>query len=107
MNVKPGIQTTEFWLTLIVNALLLGLPVLAGKLGDPQTLGTALVCAAVAGLTTAAYTLQRFLAKSGATKAGAAVQVASAEANAISKVQTIVQGLIAAAAAAKNGEPKS
>lgn len=59
-EIKPGVKTSEFWITILNNVVGLGLLVY-GLVADNDTAAT--IGASLSGLTTSAYTLARSKAK--------------------------------------------
>ncbi len=63
MDPKPGVKTTEFWLTVVCQIVALVLPLAQAQVEGKATLAAIVAAALLAGLSTAAYTLSRALAK--------------------------------------------
>jgi len=76
VNTKSGVRTTEFWVTAVVNVLLLILPLVQSKLPQDDSLKALIAGAVIAGLNTCCYTFSRGWAKKGAQDAALQNQLA-------------------------------
>lgn len=76
MNTKSGVRTTEFWVTAVVNVLLLILPLVQSRLPQDDSLKALIAGAVIAGLNTCCYTFSRGWAKKGAQDAALQNQLA-------------------------------